>query len=159
MAMLSAAGLLVPAGVAFSLYARLGEIAPFNPDLEGAEPAAVLDWRAQLHAADAIVISSPEYAHGVSGVLKNALDWVVGSGEFSGKPVALFNASPRASLAQASLAEIIRTMDARLVDEAAVALPLLGKNLDASGIAANVEMAAALRRGLGALVETVRPKA
>lgn len=158
-AMLHAARGLVPAGVEFSVYAGLGELAPFNPDLEGTEPAPVLDWRAQLRAADGIVISSPEYAHGVSGVLKNALDWVVGSGEFSGKPVALFNASPRATLAQASLAEIIRTMDARLVEGATVALPLLGKNLNAAGIAANLEMAGALRTGVENLVrvaETLR---
>jgi len=154
-AMLQAARGLVPAGLEFSLHEGLGNLAPFNPDLEGAEPTAVLGWRAQLRAADGIVISSPEYAHGVSGVLKNALDWVVGSGEFSGKPVALFNASPRATLAQASLAEIIRTMDARLVEDATVALPLLGKNLDATGIAANPEMAAALRAGMKKLVEAI----
>ncbi|MCX6952166.1 MAG: NAD(P)H-dependent oxidoreductase [Verrucomicrobia bacterium] len=154
-AMLQAARGFVPAGVEFSVYAGLGDLVPFNPDLEGAEPAAVLDWRAQLRGADGIVVSSPEYAHGVSGVLKNALDWVVGSGEISGKPVALFNASPRATLAQASLAEIIRTMDARLVEEATVALPLLGKNLDAAGIAANAEMAAALRAGMGKLVAAI----
>jgi NAD(P)H-dependent FMN reductase len=91
-------------------------------------------------------------------VLKNALDWVVGSGEFSGKPVALFNASPRASLAQASLEEIVRTMDARLVPEASLALPLLGRKLDAAAIAADADMAMALRATLKAFARAVTEK-
>jgi NAD(P)H-dependent FMN reductase len=115
----------------------------------------VLGFRAQLQLVDGVLISSPEYAHGISGVLKNALDWVVGSGEFSGKPVAIFNASPRATLAQESLAEIIRTMDARLISDAALALPLLGKAMGANAIVANVEMNAAIRHALRAMVEAV----
>ena len=67
-------------------------------------PAAVIGFRAALEACDAILISSPEYAHGVSGVLKNALDWVVGSGELIDKPIALINASARATHAHASSA-------------------------------------------------------
>lgn len=151
-ALLKAAALVAPANVTVSLFATLGELPPFNPDLEGSEPKAVLDFRASLLGANAVLISSPEYAHGVSGVLKNALDWVVASGEFSGKPVAIFNASPRASLAQESLAEIIRTMDARLIADATLAVPLLGKNLDAAAIAANAGMAAAIQRALAVLI-------
>jgi NAD(P)H-dependent FMN reductase len=55
----------------------------------------VKDIRTQLQISDGVLISSPEYAHGIPGVLKNALDWVVGSGELYRKPVALLNASPR----------------------------------------------------------------
>ena len=48
-----------------------------------------------MREADALLIASPEYAHGVSGVMKNALDWLVGDEAFVGKPVALVNTSPR----------------------------------------------------------------
>ena len=76
----------------------------FNPDLDmDSGPAAVMSFRAQVSAAAAVVISSPEYAHGVPGTLKNALDWVVGSGELVGKPVGLWNLSGRAVHAHASL--------------------------------------------------------
>lgn len=155
-ALLQATTHLAPAEVEVSLFGGLAELPAFNPDLEGAEPPTVLDFRAQLNAAEGVLISSPEYAHGVSGVLKNALDWVVGSGEFSGKPVALFNASPRATLAQESLAEIIRTMDARLVAGASLALPLLGRKLDAAQIAADPEMAGAIRGALAAMVRDIQ---
>ena len=126
----------------------LGVLPHFNPDLEGSEPQPVLQFRERLRSADAVIISSPEYAHGIAGVLKNALDWVVGSGELSGKPVALFNASPRATFAQTSLAEVIRTMDARIVDAASIALPLLGKNMAAEGIVKNDELATQIRGAL-----------
>ncbi|MDF5726788.1 MAG: NAD(P)H-dependent oxidoreductase, partial [Rhizonema sp. PD38] len=81
-----------------------------------------------------LVISSPEYAHGIPGVLKNALDWLVSGEEFIGKPIALFNASPRAIYATASLTEIVTTMAGRIVPEACLTISLLGKNLDAAGI-------------------------
>ena len=97
-ALLRTAVQLAPVGVELSVYAELGIIPPFNPDLDtDAPPAAVSRFRAALQASDALLISSPEYAHGVSGVLKNALDWVVGSGELVDKPVALLNASSRAT--------------------------------------------------------------
>ena len=59
-----------------------------------------------------LVIAAPEYAHGPPGALKNALDWLVASETFAGKPTALLNTSPRAFHAQASLREILSTMAA-----------------------------------------------
>ena len=153
--LLRATALLVPEGVSVELEQKLGELPHFNPDLEGREAVSVVDFRERLRRADAIIISSPEYAHGISGVLKDALDWTVGSGEFSGKPVALFNASPRASLAQESLAEIIRTMDASLVTEATLALPLLGKKLTADQIVQDAAMQAEIQRSLTALLAAI----
>lgn len=157
-ALLRAAALLVPAGVHVRIEAGIGELPHFNPDLEGKEPESVLAFRARLAAADAVIVSSPEYAHGIPGSLKNALDWTVGSGEFSGKPVALFNASPRASLAQESLAEIVRTMDARLVETAFVSLPLLGSKLNGEQIAADEKLGPPVRRALAALLRELESR-
>src|SRR5438105_3467377 len=97
--LLRAAAALAPEGVEIILYDGLGDLPHFNPDLEEANLPSVMDFRARLRAADGVLISSPEYAHGVPGVMKNALDWVVGSGEFVDKPVALLNASPRSTYA------------------------------------------------------------
>lgn len=155
--LLRAAALLAPAGMEVVEYTGLGTLPHFNPDLEaGALPAAAADLRARVGGADALLVSSPEYAHGVPGSLKNALDWLVGGPELVGKPVALLNASPRAVHAQASLAETVNTMSGRLVERASVAVPLLGRGLDASAIAADPEMAATLRAALTALAEAVR---
>ena len=85
-----------PNGVEVILYRGLAGLPHFNPDLDDdGVPPAVADFRAQLRAADGASISSQEYAHGVPGAFKNGLDWVVASGEFVDKPVALINASDR----------------------------------------------------------------
>lgn len=79
-------------GVEVTVFAGLGSIPPLNPD-HGDDPGeAVLAFRAQIDAADAVLFAAPEYAGAVAGVLKNALDWVVGSGALYGKPVALLSA-------------------------------------------------------------------
>jgi NAD(P)H-dependent FMN reductase len=77
-------------------YEGLAGLPHFNPDDDedgGPVPPAVADLRARVIAADGWVISSPEYAHGVPGSLKNALDWLVSCPELPGKPVLLLNAS------------------------------------------------------------------
>ncbi|HYX24830.1 MAG TPA: NADPH-dependent FMN reductase [Thermoanaerobaculia bacterium] len=154
-AVLRAVQALAPEGVEVILYAGLGDLPHFNPDLEEHEPAAVTDFRVKVRAADGLLISSPEYAHGVPGVLKNALDWLVGGEEFIDKPVALLNAPPPAEYAQASLTETITVMSGRLVPEASIAVPLRGSKLDAAGIAARPEIAAALREALRVFAEAI----
>ena len=94
----------------------LGGLPLFNPDLESELPEAVASFRADVCAADALIIASPEYAHGVSGVLKNALDWLVGCEDFAGKPVLVLNTAPRAHHAVAALRETLSTMAAWLID-------------------------------------------
>ncbi|HEU4585005.1 MAG TPA: NADPH-dependent FMN reductase, partial [Gemmatimonadaceae bacterium] len=147
---------LAPDDVDVVLYDGIGQLPHFNPDLEAALPATVVDLRARVAAAAGLLISSPEYAHGVPGSFKNALDWLVGGPEFVYKPVALFNASPRASYAQESLAETIRTMSGRIISEASLSLPLLGRGLDAEGIIERPELASAIRRAIIAFVEAIR---
>jgi chromate reductase len=144
--LLRALALLAPPEVEVVLYKELDQIPPFNPDRESeGESGPVARFRALLKQADLIVFSSPEYAHGVPGALKNALDWVVGSGELSGKRVAFVNASSRAVYAQASLKETIKTMDAQLVSDAEVTVDVLPKSLTPEEIAEAPQFAAALQ--------------
>jgi NAD(P)H-dependent FMN reductase len=91
--------------------------------------------------------------------LKNALDWLVGSGELVGKPIALINASPRATHAWASLAETLTVMSARVVRDASVTVPLQGRTLDAAGIAADGDLSRTLRSAIEALVKAVQEPA
>ncbi|MHA0038861.1 NADPH-dependent FMN reductase [Deinococcus sp. PESE-13] len=113
-ALLRALAEAAPAGVRVELFDGLRDLPLFNPDDEERENAAVTAWRAVLRGADAVVISSPEYAHGIPGAFKNALDWVVGSAEFDGKPTLLLGASARPQHAPTQLAEVLRTMGARV---------------------------------------------
>jgi len=153
---LKAAALLAPAGTELVLYGELGGLPHFNPDLDGdAPPAIVQALRREVGLSDGLLISSPEYAHGIAGALKNALDWLVASLEFPGKPVALISASARAVHAEAQLREILATMSARLVGTASIALPLLGRNLDAHGILADPALSAELRAAMRSFVDAI----
>jgi len=148
-ALLKAAAALAPEGVQIKIYERLGDLPPFNPDRDGDGVFEVVDdFRRRLKAADGVIFSSPEYAHGVPGVLKNALDWVVGSSELVDKPVAMFNASPRGTFAQASLTETLTVMSARMVAVAGVTLHHLGKPLAAEQIVEDAAMSRTVRTGI-----------
>jgi chromate reductase len=127
--MLRATRIIAPAHVEIKIYEELGELPHFNPDLESSLehlPRRVMLLRQSVADADGLIISSPEYARGIPGSLKNALDWLVGSESFAGTPVTLFNASPRGVHAQAALRLTLETMAAWLIDQAFLTLPLLG---------------------------------
>ena len=152
----AAAQLASSRAMSMTISNALGELPHFNPDLEGTEPPSLIQFRNQLQNCDGLLISTPEYAHGVPGVLKNALDWVVGSGELMDKPVALLNASSRSTYAQASLRETITVMSGRLVDEATVTVPLLGKDLNEAAIVADPDMSGILAASLEAFANAIR---
>jgi chromate reductase len=155
-AVLQAAARVAPTGVTIELYDRLGELPHFNPDFDNERlPAIVAEFRALVGAVDGILISSPEYARGAPGTLKNALDWLVGSSEFPNKFVALINVSPRATHAQASLTTTLETMSARLVAEASATLPLLGTTLGAEEIVASTQLVEPLRQAIAAFVRKI----
>ena len=120
----------------------------FNPDIEAIKPAPVVALREQILFSDALLIASPEYAHGVTGAIKNALDWMVGNETFVNKPVVLLNASPRATHAQAALRETVSTMSARLVDEACITIPILGSGLSEDDIVQHPDIKSALLAAL-----------
>jgi chromate reductase, NAD(P)H dehydrogenase (quinone) len=154
-ALLNAMSQLAPEHIKIRLFKHLGELPPFNPDLEDEPHPALAALHQELSAADGVFIASPEYAHGISGVLKNALDWLVSSESFPNMPVALFNTSPRASHAQAALREVIRTMSGIIVEEASISIPLLGSGLNHEEIISHPEISTALSRAIHSFVTSM----
>lgn len=124
------------------------ELPLFNPDLEVKNIPSLTTLNKNLANSDGLIIASPEYAHGISGPMKNALDWLVGGVDFPYKPIMLINTSPRANHAMESLIEVLKTMSGVIVDSAVVKVPLLGSNLDVKGIISNGEISASLLSGL-----------
>jgi chromate reductase len=101
---------LLPENVTFQIFNGLDEMPHFSPGLE--EPDAVMKFKRALQLADAVIISTPEYAFGVPGTLKNALDWTVATGEFNEKPVAAISASPLNTGGNKALASLLLTLTA-----------------------------------------------
>lgn len=161
-ALLEAAQLLAPPGTRITLDWSLATLPHFNPDLDSLDertlPLPATRWRESVGEADGLLISSPEYAHGIPGVLKNALDWLVSSTSFPGKPVALLGASAMSVYAPAQLREILTTMNARFVDEASIVVPVPGAAMDAITIAADPELAQMLRDALAAFVSVIEAR-
>lgn len=114
----AAFALRAPPNVEIVTCPFIGELPHYNSDLDTADPPEVVrQWRAQLKAADGVLILSPEYGHGVPGSLKNALDWIVGSGDFHNKPVAATCAAQgpeRGRLGLAMLVQTLRAIDAKV---------------------------------------------
>jgi NAD(P)H-dependent FMN reductase len=95
------------------VFDALDSLPYFNPDLDvEPTPAAVADLRARVGAADAVLIASPEYAHEMPGVLKNALEWLVSSGELYAKPVGVLCAAPGPQRGMYSREALERTLTA-----------------------------------------------
>lgn len=157
-ALLRAVARVAPAGVEVVAYEGMATLPHFNPDLdaEGTEPPpSVRELRELLIGADAILISSPEYAHGVPGTFKNLLDWLVSTGELVDKPVALWNASPAGGeYAQNAILETLRTMNWQVVVEASRVKPFVGRKI--AGEVRDEETLGVLREAVGRLVGAVR---
>ena len=113
-------------------------------------------WAAKIASFDAFVFVTPEYNHGTSGALKNALDWLVSYPDFAGKPVVLWNASGAGGdRAQAALIEILQTMSARVLVEDSLLVPFLRKKL-APGADLPDDAALAVASSLAALAAAAR---
>jgi chromate reductase len=144
---------LAPADVVVTLFRGLGDLPHFNPDLDtSTPPAAIVGWRAAVDSSHALLICPPEYAHGVPGTLKNALDWLVSYEPFLNKPVAIINTRPGAAVALASLRETLMVMNARLLDAASVTLPLTSNTADVPTLLALPGVRAQLTASLRAFV-------
>lgn len=159
-ALLRTAETVAPPGMRFVFYDGLESLPHFNPDRDGDDPGqAVVDFRALLASADGVVVSSPEYVHGVPGALKDALDWIVSTGELSGKPLLLLNASISGGAhAQASLKETLSVMEAEVLPSSLME-PFVRARIDPQRGIDDPVVLDALRSSLQALAAAVHAKA
>lgn len=143
----------LPAGVTALNYHQLGELPHFNPDLDvDPLPAAVAELRRAIGESAAVLFSTPEYAGALPGSLKNLLDWTIGGGELSGKPVGWINSSDRgAAGAYAELETVLRYAGARIVPAGCARIPVSRSEVAADGAVENP----AIRTGIAQLVQAL----
>ena len=127
-------GSYVGADAEFLIYEGLDKLPYFSPELDTDQAAdSVLHFREFLRSADAVVICTPEYAFGVPGVLKNALDWLVSSAELYQKPVATISASPTpmgGDKAHESLRLTLSALDAKFIENGKLIIPFIRLKID-----------------------------
>jgi NAD(P)H-dependent FMN reductase len=157
-ALLLAVQKLAPEGTSVVIFESIRDLPHFDPDFDGEDrdpedrPDSVLRLRRELAASDAMLISTPEYAHGLPGSLKNALDWLVSSPVVIGKPVALiYGSTGEANHAQEQLKETLKTMSALVVHDAVIAVQGVRSKVDDSGTVLDPQLALRVQNALKVL--------
>ena len=137
-----------------TVFEGLTDLPHFNPDLDNDNPPEpVNSFRELLKSSDGILICTPEYAMGVPGTLKNALDWTVSSGEFSGKPVALITASTSGLKAHESLLDTLQVIDARINEETQYLISFIQVKLNSENKITDEQTMSDIQRLIGAFAE------
>jgi NAD(P)H-dependent FMN reductase len=141
-ATLRTAAALAPPGVEAEIYDGMGRLPHFNPDDDPADgvglDAEVAALRAALGAADALLLSTPEYAGALPGSFKNLLDWTVGGGQMDAMPTAWINVAGAAAPsgganAHGSLRKVLGFTGAQIVEDACLRLPLARGDVGGDG--------------------------
>jgi NAD(P)H-dependent FMN reductase len=126
-----ATAVAVDAGAEVDDFDRLADVPAFDPDREEESIGAVDDWRARVEAADVVLVAAPEYAGAVAGALKNAFDWLVGSGSMYRKPVAVVSAGTTGGEhARRQVAQTLTWQGAYVVGDLAIAAPRTKSDAD-----------------------------
>lgn len=145
---------LVPHDIVFEVYESIGDLPHFNDDPQ--PPMSVERWRKALQDADALLICTPEYAFGVPGSLKNAIDWTVSSGEFVGKPTALITAATGGEKAHAALLMILTALSANVKEEGTLLISSIRSKMNKEGQIIDSEMLTQLARVVTVLVNAIK---
>ncbi|WP_295652698.1 NAD(P)H-dependent oxidoreductase [uncultured Mucilaginibacter sp.] len=147
---------MAPSEVNIVTYGGLADLPHFNPELDNESPSAsVTDFRAQLKSADAVLICTPEYAFGVPGSLKNALDWTVSSSEFVDKPTALITASSQGQHAHASLLLTLGAISAKVSPGATLLIPFIRSKINRDGTITDGGVLISLKKVLDNLLQSI----
>jgi len=134
-------------------FSSIAVIPHFNPDLDQENPPqAVEELRSTIKKADGIVISTPEYAMGLPGSLKNMLDWTVSSASFSGKPVLALVASTQGEKAYQSIIDILTVIEARVSPQL---IPFAKAKINNEGAITDQETLAALKSTVDSFVASI----
>jgi chromate reductase len=138
---------LAPAFIQVDIFNGLAELPFFSPELDNENSStSVTALRKLIAEADGVIISTPEYAFGVPGVLKNALDWLVSSGELNEKPVFSISASPLNSGGEKALASLLLTLIALgTVEVGRLSIPNIKNKINANKEIADEDTLKALK--------------
>ena len=140
----------------FIFYEGLGTLPQFDDNKQPDD--AVLVFREQLQTSDGVLICSPEYAFGVPGSLKNAIDWTVSSGEFVNKPLALITAATVGVNAHAAWQLIFTAVSARLEEESKLLLPYIRSKMNDRGVICDSETLIAIEKVCTSLLKTINER-
>jgi len=142
-----------------TVYNGIGALPQFNPDDDVDNVAnEVSAFRQQLSAAEGIIICTPEYARGVPGSLKNAIDWTVSSSQFPHKPTMLITASTDGTYGHHALLQTLKAIEAKGVDHLQMVIQFAKTKVGADGRITHEETLAGVRTLIAGFIETMDDK-
>jgi NAD(P)H-dependent FMN reductase len=145
---------LVPENVEFTIYNGLAEIPAFNDSDQIPEPVA--HFIKLLSDADGVFFCIPEYAFGVPGALKNALDWTVSSSTaFPGKPVALITAATGGNKAHAAFLLTLKAISSKIPDGATLLLSFIRSKLNEKNEVKDIATLDSIRVVINSLIDAI----
>jgi NAD(P)H-dependent FMN reductase len=152
-------GEMAPAGLDYMIYDGLAGLPHFDPGLDNDQPPeTVSELRNLLGNADGIIICTPEYAYGVPGSLKNALDWTVSRGSLVAKPVALITASTGGENAHKAMLLILGALSANVLEDATLLISFIRSKMDGAGNISDKETSQNLQIVFKALLRAIDEK-
>jgi len=143
--------------ISIDIYEGLGKLPFFNADLDDHtlqrdnSPSEVKALRQKVTRADALLISTPEYAFQIPGVLKNGLDWLVSSSAIIDKPVIIITASTSGmggNKAHESLTQLMNVISGKVVNNAGLQVAKVNKKIGTDGTVTDPELKNDLRKVL-----------
>lgn len=128
--------------ISIEIFSELDKLPFFNPDLDihtlehDSSPSSVVNFRKKISSSDIFLLSTPEYAFQMPGVLKNALDWLVSSSAIVNKPIIVISASTSAmggDKAFESLVSLMNVISTKVIEDASFKVPRINKKINLDG--------------------------
>jgi NAD(P)H-dependent FMN reductase len=142
--------------IEITVFEGLSQLPHFNPDQNDENVSTLItDFRSMVLNAEAVIICTPEYAHGIPGSLKNAIDWTVSSGEFSHKPTVLITASTDGKFGHYALLETLQVLEAENVDQLQLLIPFIQSKIGEDYKIKDSETLKSIKRLMNNLITTI----
>jgi chromate reductase len=139
----------------FEIFNELSLLPHFNPDENSDDIPSVRSFRNKIREADGVMICTPEYAHGVPGSLKNAIDWTVGTAEFLQKPTVLITASTDGQFAHQALLETLNVLEAKNMKELNLNIQFIRSKINPNGEITDLEVEKSILNLINKLIYTI----
>lgn len=154
--LLKAIELLFVDDIVLTIFTGIAALPHFNPDDTDKDIAVVTVFRKAIQDADGVIICTPEYAHGVPGSLKNAVDWTISTNEFYHKPTALITASTDGRAGHAALLETLRTIEAGNIEQLQLLVQFISTKIGEDYIIKNETTLTEIKKLVTALLHTIK---
>ncbi len=147
---------LAVASLDITVFDGIVNLPQFNPDNDGDKVAdKVSGFRQQLNSAEGIIICTPEYAHGVPGALKNAIDWTISSSQFPHKPTMLITASTGGNYGHKALLETLKAIEAKNIDNLQMVISFAKTKISMDNKITDDQTLADVKKLIADFVETI----